>query len=185
MAARDLDKATAAKANIVTVHPGASLEIVELDLDSLDSVAVAAEQIRSAHEHVDILVNNAGLMAMPEQTTADGFEMQFGVNHLGHWALTAHLMPALLRANAARIVSVTSTAHHLGRAVDPANPNLRGRYRPWRPTANRSSPTTTLRSGCSASSRRIASPRQRACSPTQGCHTRTCRRAPSWKVVPG
>ncbi len=71
-------------------------------------------------------------MAMPERTTADGFEMQFGVNHLGHWALTAQLMPALLRADAPRIVSVTSTAHHMGRAVDPNNPNLHGRYRPWR-----------------------------------------------------
>ena len=69
-------------------------------------------------------------MAMPERTTADGFEMQFGVNHLGHWALTAQLMPALLRADAPRIVSVTSTAHHMGRAVDPNNPNLHGRYRP-------------------------------------------------------
>ena len=95
-------------------------------------MAVAATHIRSAHARIDILVNNAGLMAMPEQATADGFEMQFGVNHLGHWALTSHLMAALLRADAARIVTVTSTAHHLGRAVDPANPHLHGRYRPWR-----------------------------------------------------
>jgi NAD(P)-dependent dehydrogenase (short-subunit alcohol dehydrogenase family) len=58
--------------------------------------------------------------------------MQFGVDHLGHWALTALLMPALLRADAARIVTVTSTAHHMGRAVDPANPHLNGTYRPWR-----------------------------------------------------
>ena len=132
MAARDQAKAAAATANIVAAHPDASLELVELDLGSLESVAAAATQIRSAHDHIDILVNNAGLMAMPERTTADGFEMQFGVNHLGHWALTAQLMPALLRADAARIVSVTSTAHHMGRAVDPTNPNLHGRYRPWR-----------------------------------------------------
>ena len=58
--------------------------------------------------------------------------MQFGVDHLGHYALTALLMPALLRADAARIVTVTSTAHHMGRAVDPANPHLEGRYGPWR-----------------------------------------------------
>ena len=58
--------------------------------------------------------------------------MQFGVNHLGHWALTALLMPALLAAPAARVVSVTSTAHHMGRPVDPANPHLHGRYAPWR-----------------------------------------------------
>jgi NAD(P)-dependent dehydrogenase (short-subunit alcohol dehydrogenase family) len=132
MAARDQAKATAAKANVMAAHPHASIEIVELDLGSLDSVAVAAKQIQSAHDHIDILVNNAGLMAMPERSTADGFEMQFGVNHLGHWALTAQLMPALLRADHARVVSVTSTAHHMGRAVDPTNPNLHGRYRPWR-----------------------------------------------------
>jgi len=64
--------------------------------------------------------------------TADGFEMQFGTNHLGHFALTALLMPALLCAEAARIVTVTSTAHHMGRAVNPDNPHLHGRYGPWR-----------------------------------------------------
>ncbi len=132
MAARDRAKATSATANILAAHPDASLEDVELDLGSLDSVATAAKEINAAHDRVDILVNNAGLMAMPERKTADGFEMQFGVNHLGHWALTAQLMPALLRADAARIVSVTSTAHHMGRAVDPTNPHLHGRYKPWR-----------------------------------------------------
>ena len=132
MATRDQSKATAATANILAAHPNGSLEVVELDLGSLDSVATAAKEINAAHDRVDILVNNAGLMAMPERKTADGFEMQFGVNHLGHWALTAQLMPALLRADAARVVSVTSTAHHMGRAVDPKNPNLHGRYKPWR-----------------------------------------------------
>lgn len=132
MAARDQAKASTASADIEAAHPQASIEVVELDLGSLASVAEAAERIRSAHDRIDILVNNAGLMAMPERTTVDGFEMQFGVNHLGHWALTAHLMPALLAADSARVVSVTSTAHHMGRAVDPANPHLHGRYRPWR-----------------------------------------------------
>lgn len=71
-------------------------------------------------------------MGIPEAKTADGFEMQFGVDHLGHWSLTGLLLPALLRPPGARIVTVTSTAHHMGRAVDPANPHLEGRYRPWR-----------------------------------------------------
>ena len=71
-------------------------------------------------------------MGIPERKTADGFEMQLGVDHLGHYALTARLMPALLRADAARIVTVTSTAHHMGRAIDPDNPHLEGRYKPWR-----------------------------------------------------
>src|SRR5262245_526109 len=84
VAARDQAKAAAAVENILAAHPGASLEVVELDLGSLDSVAVAAAEIQSAHDRVDILVNNAGLMAMPERETADGFEMQLGVNHLGH-----------------------------------------------------------------------------------------------------
>jgi NAD(P)-dependent dehydrogenase (short-subunit alcohol dehydrogenase family) len=71
-------------------------------------------------------------MGIPEQQTADGFEMQFGTNNLGHFALTAHLLPGLLRAEAARVVTVTSTAHHMGRPVDPENPHLRGTYGPWR-----------------------------------------------------
>ena len=77
-------------------------------------------------------MNNAGLMAMPERRTADGFEMQFGVNHLGHWALTSHLLPQLLAAPAPRVVAVSSTAHHMGWVVDPDNPHLEGRYGPWR-----------------------------------------------------
>lgn len=131
MAARDQAKARAARDDITVGHPEASLELVPLDLASLASVADAATTIATAHPKIDILVNNAGLMAMPERTTAEGFEMQLGVNHLGHWALTAQLMPNLLDADAARIVSVTSTAHHIGRRVDPANPHLHGRYRPW------------------------------------------------------
>jgi NAD(P)-dependent dehydrogenase (short-subunit alcohol dehydrogenase family) len=132
MAARDQPKAKAAEADILTTHPGASLEIVALDLGSLASVRNAAQAIAHAHAAIDILVNNAGVMALPERRTADGFEMQLGVNHLGHWALTGLLLVPLLRADAARIVSVTSTAHHMGRALDPNNPHLEGRYSPWR-----------------------------------------------------
>jgi NAD(P)-dependent dehydrogenase (short-subunit alcohol dehydrogenase family) len=132
MAARDLEKAAAAEQSILETHPGASLEVVPLDLGSLASVQAAAGRILAAHERIDILVNNAGLMAIPERRTVDGFEMQFGVNHLGHFALTAHLLPALLRAASARVVSVTSTAHHMGRAVDPKNPHLEGAYGEWK-----------------------------------------------------
>jgi NAD(P)-dependent dehydrogenase (short-subunit alcohol dehydrogenase family) len=132
MAARNQDKAADAAAEIRSTAPAASLEIVPLDLGSLESVRSAAERIAAAHERIEILVNNAGIMGIPERRTADGFELQLGVDHLGHYALTARLMPALLRADAARIVTVTSTAHHLGRAIDPDNPHLEGRYRPWR-----------------------------------------------------
>lgn len=132
MAARNQEKAAAAAEQVRAGAPAASLEIVPLDLGSLASVREASGQILAGHDTVDILVNNAGVMAMPESTTADGFEMQLGVNHLGHWALTALLMPALVAAPAARVVSVTSTAHHMGHPVDPADPHLRGTYGAWR-----------------------------------------------------
>ena len=131
MAARNATKAQAARDAILADRPDASLEVVDLDLGDLGSVRSAADAILAAHPAVDILLNNAGLMAMPEGRTTDGFETQLGVNHLGHWALTAHLLPAVLRAEAARVVTVTSTAHHMGRAIDPDNPHLEGRYQPW------------------------------------------------------
>lgn len=132
MAVRNQDKATKAVAKIRAETPTASLELVELDLGSQASVRQAAEHILARHDQIDILVNNAGLMALPERRTTDGYEMQFGVNHLGHWTLTALLMPAILAAPAARVVTVTSTAHHFGRSVDPNNPHLNGTYGPWR-----------------------------------------------------
>lgn len=132
MAARNQVKAKAAHDEIKATHPEASLEIVQLDLCSLDSVRRAAETISSKHPKIDILINNAGLMALPERRTDDGFEMQFGVNHLGHWVFTSGLLKSLLAADAARVVTVTSTAHHIGRAVNPDNPNLEGNYGPWK-----------------------------------------------------
>jgi NAD(P)-dependent dehydrogenase (short-subunit alcohol dehydrogenase family) len=131
MAARDQHKAAAAEASIREAHHEAQLDLVPLDLGDLASVTRAAGMISANHPTVDILVNNAGLMAMPERRTTDGFEMQFGVNHLGHWVLTARLLEPLLRAESPRVVTVTSTAHHIGRAVDPDDVNLDGHYRPW------------------------------------------------------
>jgi NAD(P)-dependent dehydrogenase (short-subunit alcohol dehydrogenase family) len=132
MAVRNQQKAAAAVEQIRSSAPDAALDLVALDLASQASVRAAAGQILAAHENIALLINNAGVMGIPEARTADGFEMQFGVDHLGHWSLTALLLPALLRTPGARIVTVTSTAHHMGRAVDPANPHLHGRYRPWR-----------------------------------------------------
>ena len=132
MAVRNQEKAQAALDDIRSGVPDAALELVALDLASQASVRAAAGQIIAAHKSIDLLINNAGVMGISEAKTADGFEMQFGVDHLGHWSLTALLLPALLSVPGARIVTVTSTAHHMGRAVDPANPHLRGRYRPWR-----------------------------------------------------
>jgi NAD(P)-dependent dehydrogenase (short-subunit alcohol dehydrogenase family) len=132
MAVRNKEKAAAAAEDIRTTAPDASLELVPLDLASQASVKTAAAQIAAAHERVDLLVNNAGVMAIAEARTVDGFEMQLAVDHLGHWTLTALLLPALLRSRGSRVVTVTSTAQHIVRSVDPANPHLHGRYDPWR-----------------------------------------------------
>jgi NAD(P)-dependent dehydrogenase (short-subunit alcohol dehydrogenase family) len=132
MAARDQERAAAAVADIRAATPDASLEVIALDLASQASVRAAAGQVIAAHKSIDLLVNNAGVMGIAENKTADGFETQFGVDHLGHWSLTALLLPALLRAPGARVVTVTSISHHIGHRVDPANPHLAGRYRPWR-----------------------------------------------------
>jgi NAD(P)-dependent dehydrogenase (short-subunit alcohol dehydrogenase family) len=132
MAARDQAKAEAAVASIRDEVPGASLELQPLDLASQASVREAAKRVLAGHGRIDILVNNAGLMAIPEQRTEDGFEMQLAVNHLGHFTLTALLLPALLASDGARVVSVTSTGRHAGRPLDPANPHLAGSYEPWR-----------------------------------------------------
>lgn len=132
LAARERAKAAAAADDVRTGVPQASLELLDLDLADLGGVRAAAATVLAAHPRLDLLVNNAGVMATPERRTADGFELQLGVNHLGHWALTAHLLPALLRAPSARVVTVTSTAHLFARPLDPANPHLHGRYGPWR-----------------------------------------------------
>lgn len=131
MAARNQEKAAAARDEILAAHPEASLEIVEFDLGSFESTRAAAANIAANHPKIDILINNAGLMAMPERRTADGYEMQFGVNHLGHWLLTAGLLKPILTADAARVITVTSTAHLTGRIVDPDNLNMEGNYSAW------------------------------------------------------
>jgi len=131
MAVRSPDKAAAVRDALIAEIPGASLEIVTLDLASLASVRDAADAILAAHPAVDILVCNAGVMGIPYAETADGFEMQLGVNHLGHFALTAHLAPALLRSRAARVVTVTSAGRFLGRPIDPTDLQMR-RYHAWR-----------------------------------------------------
>lgn len=136
MAVRDQEKARAAESGIRAETPGAELELIPLDLASLESVRAAAARVLEAHERIDLLINNAGVMGIPERRTADGFEMQLGVDHLGHWELTAKLLPALLRAPAARVVTVTSTARHMGRPLNPANPHLRGNYGPWKAYGN-------------------------------------------------
>ena len=88
MAVRNLDKGEAAREQILETHPDASVHLQALDLGSLDSVRAAADSILADHDRIDLLINNAGVMYTEWQTTADGFEFQMGVNHLGHFALT-------------------------------------------------------------------------------------------------
>jgi NAD(P)-dependent dehydrogenase (short-subunit alcohol dehydrogenase family) len=95
--------------------PSASLAVMLLDLASLKSVRGFAQAFVAAHDRLDMLLNNAGVMAIPNRRTADGFEMQFGTNHLGHFALTGLLMPRILTTPGARVVTMSSAAHMIGK----------------------------------------------------------------------
>jgi protochlorophyllide reductase len=114
LACRDLGKADRAHASIRAVTPGADVSLLQLDLADLASVARFADSFSSQHDRLDLLVNNAGLMAVDESRTRDGFETQLGVNHLGHFALTARLLPVILTTPGARIASMSSLGHHGG-----------------------------------------------------------------------
>lgn len=115
LACRNPARAATALDRVADVATGDAPRTVALDLADLDSVAAAAEKVAASIDHLDVLVNNAGIMAVPKTTTAQGFESQFGVNHLGHYALAGHLLPTLLAAPAPRVVSIASGAHRLGR----------------------------------------------------------------------
>jgi NAD(P)-dependent dehydrogenase (short-subunit alcohol dehydrogenase family) len=115
VAVRSPDKGKDAIATITRKHPGADVTLTELDLSSLASVRSAAETLRAEHPRIDLLINNAGVMYPPKRTTADGFELQFGTNHLGHFALTGLLLDRLLEVEGSRVVTVASIAHR-GRA---------------------------------------------------------------------
>lgn len=111
---RDESKAVEAMERITAIHPNADLKWIPLDLASLASVTSAAEVVRQ-ESRLDVLINNAGVMIPPRTETADGFELQFGVNHLGHFALTGQVLPMLKDRDGARIVNVSSLAHRNGR----------------------------------------------------------------------
>ncbi|MDX1665143.1 MAG: oxidoreductase [Candidatus Promineifilaceae bacterium] len=115
LAVRSVARGERAAAEICAAAPGASVAVAELDLADLNSVRAFAAWFLGEHETLELLVNNAGVMAIPRRETADGFEMQFGVNHVGHFALTGLLLPALLRAEESRVVTVSSGAHQGGR----------------------------------------------------------------------
>jgi NAD(P)-dependent dehydrogenase (short-subunit alcohol dehydrogenase family) len=117
LAVRNLDKGRDAVQRITAATPGARVALQELDLTSLDSVRTAADELRAANDTIDLLINNAGVMFTPRSTTKDGFELQFGTNHLGHFAFTGLLLDHVLAAPGSRVVTVSSTGHRLIDAI--------------------------------------------------------------------
>jgi NAD(P)-dependent dehydrogenase (short-subunit alcohol dehydrogenase family) len=117
LAVRNLDKGNDAARRIEQDTVGAQVELQELDLTSLDSVRAAADDLKANYPAIDLLINNAGVMFTPKATTNDGFELQFGTNHLGHFALTGLLLDRVLESPGSRIVTVSSTGHRLIDAI--------------------------------------------------------------------
>jgi len=115
MAARDLEKGRLAQARILAMRPRGSIELRQLDLADLDEVKAFAHRLLDEHRPIDVLVNNAGIMMPPRSLTAQGHELQFGVNHLAHFALTGLLLPLLLNGRDGRVVTVSSDLHKRGR----------------------------------------------------------------------
>jgi NAD(P)-dependent dehydrogenase (short-subunit alcohol dehydrogenase family) len=115
LAGRDPGRTAAAAGQVRAAAAGAEVQTAELDLASLDSVRAAAADIGGRFDRLDLLINNAGVMFPPYQRTKDGFELQFGTNHLGHFALTGLLLPRLLEVPGSRVVTVSSNAHRAGR----------------------------------------------------------------------
>lgn len=131
MAGRDQDKLDEAVAAIRETIPQAKLDTILCDLGNLESIRAATSRARQRFEKIDILINNAGVMACPFGHTTDGFETQFGTNHLGHFALTAELLPLIEAGSIKRIVNLSSRGHHFA-PVGFDDPNFERRdYDPW------------------------------------------------------
>jgi len=124
--ARNLTKAGAVIDEIKTQYPDAKVQAREIDLTSLASVKSFADGINNDFERLDVLINNAGIMACPYTTTQDDFEIQMGTNHLGHFALTGHLLPLIKRTKNSRIVVLSSLAHKFGK-IDLSDLNWQSR----------------------------------------------------------
>jgi len=128
---RNLAKANAARDRILAAVPAAQLEPAAIDLGSLASIRAFAQAFLTQQRSLDLLINNAGVMALPtRQLTVDGFELQIGTNHLGHFALTGLLLPAIITSPSARIVTVSSIAHRGGR-IRFDDLNWTRDYKPW------------------------------------------------------
>jgi NAD(P)-dependent dehydrogenase (short-subunit alcohol dehydrogenase family) len=117
LAVRDREKGKVARDRILNTAPRADVTVQQLDLGSLRSVRAAAQALRAEYPRIDLLINNAGVMVPPKQVTPDGFELQFGTNYLGHFALTGLLLDNLMPVDGSRIVVISSNAHKLGGAI--------------------------------------------------------------------
>ncbi|WP_197417717.1 SDR family NAD(P)-dependent oxidoreductase [Mycobacterium sp. GA-2829] len=115
LAVRNTDKGRAAAERIRAATPHADVTVRELDLTSLDSIRAASDELRADYPRIDLLINNAGVMMTPKGVTKDGFELQLGTNHLGHFALTGQLLDNLLPVEGSRVVTISSNAHKMGR----------------------------------------------------------------------
>ncbi|MBP2479131.1 NAD(P)-dependent dehydrogenase (short-subunit alcohol dehydrogenase family) [Crossiella equi] len=113
LAVRDPEKGKQAAERITASAPGAAVRLQRLDLSSLDSVRTAAAELRDSLDRIDLLINNAGVMYTPRSKTQDGFELQFGTNHLGHFAFTGLLLDRVLATPGSRVVTVASMAHNI------------------------------------------------------------------------
>jgi protochlorophyllide reductase len=131
MACRNLDKAEQAAESVRADHPRGAVEVWQLDLASMASIDACAAAVCESESHLDLLINNAGLMAVDETRTEDGFEMQFGVNHLGHFVLTGQLAPLIRATPGSRIISMSSMGHRAGRMHFDDLMYERHRYRRW------------------------------------------------------
>lgn len=132
LAVRNLEKGERAARKILAQNAKADVKVMELDLADLASVARFCENFEKAYARLDILINNAGVMIPPFSKTANGFELQFGTNHLGHFALTGRLLEILFKTQGARVVNVSSGAHKLGDLDFDDLAWERRRYSPWR-----------------------------------------------------
>ena len=132
LAARDRTRGQAALDQLTAEAPGSHIELGELDLADLTSVERFSTELLARGQDLDVLVNNAGVMAIPHrETTAQGFERQFGTNHLGHFALTGRLLPALVKRPGSRVVTLSSNQHKRAKAINFDDLQAEHNYQPW------------------------------------------------------
>jgi protochlorophyllide reductase len=132
LACRNTEKAENARSKILATTPSAIVEVLALDLASLASTREAAQEFVTSGRSLDLLINNAGLMALDKSETVDGFETQFGVNHLGHFSFTAELLPTLLATRGSRVITMSSMGHRAGK-MHFNDLMFTERYDRWRP----------------------------------------------------